>query len=39
MDILWEKGCVLGLAGSDWMFLVTGIALSGMVTLLFSVTS
>jgi hypothetical protein len=39
MDIFWEKGRVLGLGGSDWLFLAAGIALSGAVTLLFSITS
>jgi hypothetical protein len=39
MDILWEKGRVLGLAGSDWVFWAAGIALSGSVTLLFSIIS
>jgi hypothetical protein len=35
MDIVWGKGRVLGLLGSDWAFLAVGIALSGTVTLLF----
>jgi len=39
MDIFWERGRVLGLNGSDWLFLVAGIALSGTITLLFSITS
>jgi hypothetical protein len=38
MDILWEKGRLLGLGGSDWVFLAVGIALSGTVALLFAVT-
>jgi hypothetical protein len=39
MDVFWERGRVLGLDGSDWLFLAAGIALSGTVTLLFSFTS
>jgi hypothetical protein len=39
MDIFWEKGRVLGLVGSDWLFLAAGIGLSGAVTLFFSITS
>ncbi len=39
MHMFWEKGRVLSLGGSDWVFLAAGIALSGTVTLLFSITS
>jgi len=39
MHMFWKKGRVLGLGGSDWVFLAAGIALSGTVTLLFSITS
>jgi hypothetical protein len=37
MDLLWEKGHLLGLGGSDWAFLAGGILLSGVITLLFSI--
>jgi hypothetical protein len=35
--LLWEKGRLLGLGGSDWAFLAGGIALTGVITFLFSI--
>jgi hypothetical protein len=39
MDLLWEKGRLLGLGGSDWAFLAGGILLTGLITLLFSIAA
>ena len=36
MDLLWKKGHLLGLGGSDWAILAGGIFVTGLITLLFS---